>query len=84
MLYGGQLTGSIPTLAGLTALQVLLVKDNQLTGAMPLPGPAIRPGSALCGNFLRSTGDSTADAAWDASNFTSPVGGTPGWIACQR
>lgn len=83
VLYGAGLTGPIPSLAGLTALQVLYVKDNQLTGAMPLPGPAIRS-ALLCGNSLRSTGDSTADAAWDAANFTGPVGGRPGWIACQR
>ena len=33
--YGNQLTGSIPSLAGLTRLSALWMHDNQLTGAIP-------------------------------------------------
>ena len=81
-----QLTGSVPSLSGLTGLQSFYVYVNQLTGPMALPPSpsALVPGeSNLCGNQLESTGNVAADQAWDVASGMVPAFGKPGWLACQ-
>jgi uncharacterized protein (TIGR03437 family) len=84
-----QLTGSIPSLSTLTSMTGFFVSNNNLSGAMPLPPKPLPstvriPYSALCGNFLQSAGNATADAQWDGLSGSKPVNGVPGWLACQR
>ena len=81
-----QLTGLVPSLSGLSALNLLFVANNQLSGPMALPPSpsALAPGlTNLCANQLQSTGNSAADQAWDVASNSTPVNGTPGWLACQ-
>lgn len=71
-----QLTGSIPSLAGLTALTYFYVNNNQLTGPAPVPPPnPIEPGyAALCPNFLgpESTPKSATDLYWENATDDDP------------
>ncbi len=81
-----QLTGLVPSLSGLSALNLLFIANNQLSGPMALPPSpsALAPGlTNLCANQLQSTGNSAADQAWDVASNSTPVNGTPGWLACQ-
>ena len=81
-----QLTGPVPSLNGLSSLFLLFLRDNQLNGPMALPPSpsALSPGlTSLCSNQLQSTGNPAADQAWDIAAGLTPVGGTPGWVACQ-
>ena len=81
-----QLTGSVPSLSGLAALKSFYVYLNRLTGPMALPPSpsALLPGeSNVCGNQLASTGNASADAAWDVASGSVPAFDKPGWLACQ-
>lgn len=68
-----RLSGTLPSLAGLSALQEILVDGNALSGALPAAPASLLPGqSTLCPNAF----DRVDDAAWDAA-----VGETPWWSA---
>jgi hypothetical protein len=72
------LTGAIPSLSGLTALQGFNVGGNQLTGAIPAPPGSLSAGywGDLCGNSLVSSGNPAVDAAWDTAQGSD-------WLSCQ-
>ncbi len=71
------LTGSIPSLAGLSTLIYFYVNNNLLSGtipAVPSPTNALVPGdSSLCPNHLTLS----TDSAWDTA-----TGSTPWSAAC--
>lgn len=78
------LTGSIPSLSALLAMSSFSTAFNQLSGVMPVPpNTPFSLEAQLCGNDLQSTGSAPADAAWDVASGLTPIGGVPGWLACQ-
>ena len=68
-----RLTGPMPSLAGLNALQAIQVSNNQLSGPVPVaPASLVPNASSLCWNrFTLSTG-SANDLAWDAATGDTP------------
>jgi hypothetical protein len=69
-VQNNQLTGSIPSLSGLTMLVIFRVENNQLTGTPPdAPFSLAAGNSQLCPNYLSAP--SPTDAAWDTATGTA-------------
>lgn len=76
VVSGNSLSGGMPDISGLSALRVLYIDHNQLTGSISTaPSNLIAAGSAICPNLF-DTIPTAKDNAWNLA-----TGYTPWWAS---